>query len=124
MCSRIQYKTGSGTHIVGRNMDWTENVVTSYSIHYTKLYDIGVDLEYLKIRPNWPELAQTICPPPQSPPDSEQSFYRSWCRKEALAKATGQGITQAVWHTPVDGNFSWQGWHQPKGCGWYRNNFI
>ncbi|HXV79232.1 MAG TPA: linear amide C-N hydrolase, partial [Candidatus Binatia bacterium] len=28
MCSRIQYKTGTGTHIVGRNMDWTEKMGT------------------------------------------------------------------------------------------------
>jgi len=29
MCSRIQYKTGTGTHIVGRNMDWTEKMGTT-----------------------------------------------------------------------------------------------
>jgi len=32
MCSRIQYKTGSGTHIIGRNMDWTEKMGTTLCV--------------------------------------------------------------------------------------------
>lgn len=28
MCSRIEYKSASGTVIVGRNMDWTDKMGT------------------------------------------------------------------------------------------------
>ena len=65
----------------------------------TALGSIGVDIEYMRPIPRMEELAARFFPRRETenilalPVESRQeAFYACWTRKEALLKATGQGI--------------------------------
>lgn len=64
---------------------------------------IGIDLEYMKLPPDLPELAKRILSEEdfqtfQALPGSEApaAFYRAWTRKEAYLKARGEGIAEGL----------------------------
>jgi 4'-phosphopantetheinyl transferase len=68
--------------------------------------EIGVDLEHVQERPDLHGIAERFWAPAerdalrQAPPtEQRQIFYRLWTRKEAVLKASGQGITAGL-HEP------------------------
>jgi 4'-phosphopantetheinyl transferase len=65
--------------------------------------DLGVDLELVQDRPDLPALVSSFLAPEekaalQAIPSPERCamFYRIWTRKEAVLKASGQGITSGL----------------------------
>jgi 4'-phosphopantetheinyl transferase len=60
---------------------------------------VGVDVEQLRSMPDLESIAGRICTPGElatladlAEPHRERAFFAMWTRKEALAKATGEGI--------------------------------
>ena len=61
---------------------------------------VGVDVEQLRPMPDLDNLAARICGPGElrtladlAEPDRRRAFFALWTRREALAKATGEGIS-------------------------------
>lgn len=66
-------------------------------------HEIGVDVETIGQFDDWPALAERILSPCavrqlNALPEAERlrAFYRAWVRKEAILKATGQGLVEAL----------------------------
>lgn len=64
---------------------------------------VGVDVEQLRPMPDLENLAARVCTPGElatlaglAEPQRERAFFAMWTRKEALAKATGEGIGGVV----------------------------
>ena len=60
---------------------------------------MGVDVEQLRPMPDLDSVAARVCTPGElatlaglAQPQRERAFFAMWTRKEALAKATGEGI--------------------------------
>lgn len=54
--------------------------------------EIGVDVEWVR-DVDYPALSQFVLTPCEEVPDDQASFFALWTRKEAVVKATGDGIT-------------------------------
>jgi 4'-phosphopantetheinyl transferase len=64
---------------------------------------VGVDVERLRPMPDLETVAARVCSPAElaaladlAEPHRERAFFAMWTRKEALAKATGDGIAGVV----------------------------
>jgi len=78
---------------------------------------VGVDVEQLRPMVDLESVAARICTPGElstlaglAEPERERAFFAMWTRKEALAKATGEGIGAIVRDargTPVDATEKW-----------------
>lgn len=78
---------------------------------------VGVDVEQLRPMPDLESLAARVCTPGElatladlAEPHRERAFFAMWTRKEALAKATGEGISAVVRdarHAPADAQDRW-----------------
>ena len=62
--------------------------------------EVGVDVEYERALPSWPSVAARVFTPDEleliraEPPERQlHHFYRAWTRKEAVIKATGEGLS-------------------------------
>lgn len=53
---------------------------------------VGVDLEHAARRTDYQALVTHVLGPAEAPPADEAAFLRYWVRKEALVKATGDGL--------------------------------
>jgi 4'-phosphopantetheinyl transferase len=60
--------------------------------------DVGVDVELVDPRVHVDEMARLVLAEPErgGPPLDRDGFYRVWTRKEALLKATGDGLRTAM----------------------------
>jgi len=68
---------------------------------------VGVDIEQIRSMPDLDGVAERVCSAAEltalsalAGPQRESAFFAMWTRKEALAKATGEGI-QAIVREPV-----------------------
>ena len=78
---------------------------------------VGVDVEQLRPMPDLESVAARVCTPGElatlaglAEPQRERAFFALWTRKEALAKATGEGIAgvfRDARHAPVDAHDRW-----------------
>jgi 4'-phosphopantetheinyl transferase len=73
--------------------------------------DVGVDVELLRPLPDALALATRFFSPSESATlealphqDQLKAFYRFWTRKEAVLKASGQGISHGLAHVEVSGD--------------------
>jgi 4'-phosphopantetheinyl transferase len=67
---------------------------------------VGVDLE-TTCPPEWRELLEDVLAPGETAPADEEEFLTLWVRKEAVVKATREGLTRPLssvdLRTPNDG---------------------
>jgi len=70
-------------------------------IGFARGTELGVDVERRRSMPDLTSLAQTSFSPDEyarfcalAPHDHEAAFFRCWSRKEAVIKATGEGMSQ------------------------------
>jgi 4'-phosphopantetheinyl transferase len=78
---------------------------------------VGVDVEQLRPMPDLESVAPRVCTPGElailtglAQPERERAFFAMWTRKEALAKATGEGLGALVRdarHAPVEAQERW-----------------
>lgn len=78
---------------------------------------VGVDVEQLRAMPDLKSVAARVCTPGElqslaglAEPQRERAFFAMWTRKEALAKATGEGIGAIVRdarHAPGEAQDRW-----------------
>jgi len=66
----------------------------------TRAAPVGVDLEYQRPLPDWQDIAEFCFSPSEyrqllmlSEAQRQTAFYCCWTRKEAVAKATGEGLS-------------------------------
>jgi 4'-phosphopantetheinyl transferase len=63
---------------------------------------VGVDLE-TRCPADWPELLPKVLAPDEAPPEHESEFVTMWVRKEAVVKATGEGLSRPLSSVHVSG---------------------
>jgi 4'-phosphopantetheinyl transferase len=56
---------------------------------------LGVDLE-TRCPPEWVDLLPRVLAPDEVPPEDEAGFLTLWVRKEAVVKATGEGMSRPM----------------------------
>lgn len=64
---------------------------------------IGLDIEVLR-ELDYAGLLDRVLAPGEDPPGSSYEFQRVWCRKEALHKATGEGLARPMTTLALDGS--------------------
>ena len=88
------------------------------------LPDIGVDIELIKTRSNMGGMAKRCFAERElkiwqqlSEPQSQETFYRLWTKKEAFVKATGRGIALGLNRCEVEPQIAGQLISIPKEYG-------
>jgi 4'-phosphopantetheinyl transferase len=56
---------------------------------------VGVDLE-TRCPPDWRDLLPRVLAPDEGPPSDDRQFLAVWVRKEAVVKATGEGLSRPM----------------------------
>lgn len=86
---------------------------------------VGLDVEQVREMKDLPSMLRHVCSPAElqaSGPPPPAAFFRAWTRKEALLKATGEGLSSpmnAITLGP-DGIEGWTGDGAPAGPVWLR----
>ncbi len=87
---------------------------------------VGIDVEQVREMKDLPSMARHVCSPAElraSGPPAPAGFFRAWTRKEALLKATGEGLSSpmnAITLGP-DGVRHWTGDGAPADPVWLRD---
>ena len=77
---------------------------------FTRLGDVGIDVERIRDLPDWPHVAEAAFSPRElaqlkaCPPERQrEEFFRAWTRQEAVLKALGTGLggSAATQHSDV-----------------------
>lgn len=84
---------------------------------------IGLDVEQVRGMNDLASMAKHISSPTEQAPDGPAAFFRSWTRKEALLKATGEGLSSPMTAITLgpDGVESWTGDGAPADPVWLRD---
>ena len=85
---------------------------------------VGLDVERVRELTDLPTMTRHVCSPAEIPrPDAPGGFFRIWTRKEALLKATGEGLSSPMNAITlgVDGVEGWTGPGAPTGPLWLRD---
>jgi len=84
---------------------------------------VGLDVEEVREMADLPGMARHVCAPTETVPDAPAAFFRTWTRKEALLKATGDGLSTPMASITLgaDGVESWTGDGAPRGPVWLRD---
>lgn len=86
---------------------------------------VGLDVEQVRMLNDLPSMARHVCSPAElrTPPDAPGAFFRTWTRKEALLKATGEGLSSPMNAITLGagGVESWTGEGAPAGPIWLRD---
>jgi 4'-phosphopantetheinyl transferase len=83
---------------------------------------VGLDVERLRPLADLAAMAAHACSPAESIPDAA-AFFTLWTRKEALLKATGDGLSTPMSSITLDadGVAGWTGPDAPDGPVWLRD---
>ena len=75
---------------------------------------VGADIEQVRPMPDLDAVAARVCTPGElerlgglATPERERAFFAMWTRKEALAKATGEGIGAIMRDGATEGDGRW-----------------
>ena len=91
--------------LVGRHTDVDLHFNLSHSnslavVAVTRVAPVGVDLEYKRALPDWESVARRFFSPSENQQlscvaglERQDAFYCCWTRKEAVIKATGEGLS-------------------------------
>ena len=105
------------------NLSHSEELVAAV---FARGRSVGIDVEWIRDIPEWPQLAQQFHPVEQkllhaaAAGNQQRMFFDCWARKEAFVKATGEGLSRPLdsfWITE-DGE---QGIFRVNGEGAARN---
>ncbi|WP_296370722.1 4'-phosphopantetheinyl transferase superfamily protein [Pseudonocardia sp.] len=87
---------------------------------------VGLDVEQVRAMKDLPSMARHVCSPAElqaAGPPAPAEFFRAWTRKEALLKATGEGLSSpmnAITLGP-EGVRDWTGGSAPADPVWLRD---
>ncbi|WP_219418901.1 4'-phosphopantetheinyl transferase family protein [Pseudonocardia nigra] len=83
---------------------------------------IGLDVEQVRELSDLAAMAAHVCSPAETAPDAA-AFFTLWARKEALLKATGDGLSSPMAAITLDdhGVREWTGESTPAGPVWVRD---
>lgn len=102
--------TPSGKPILPQTPDWHLNIAHAgeWVIVGVGQQPVGVDVEYINPQFAFDELVPSIFSKAEQQAladstDPRRLFYELWTRKEALVKATGQGMDEGFVHIPAFG---------------------
>lgn len=84
---------------------------------------VGLDVEQVRPLSDLTAMARHIRSPAEPPADTPGTFFRTWTRKEALLKATGDGLSAPMTSITLDaqGVASWTGAGAPVEPVWLRD---
>ena len=83
---------------------------------------VGLDVEQVRPLHDLASMAGHVCSPAEQAPDAD-TFFALWTRKEALLKATGDGLTSPMNAITLgqEGVVEWTGAGAPTGPVWLRD---
>lgn len=87
---------------------------------------VGLDVEQIREMNDLPSMLRHVCSPAElrvAPPAAPSAFFRTWTRKEALLKATGEGLSSPMSAITLnaDGVEDWTGDSSPTVPLWLRD---
>ncbi len=84
---------------------------------------VGLDVEQERTLHDLAALARHVSSPAEPAPDTPTAFFRAWTRKEALLKATGEGLASPMTAITLDpdGLRDWTGEGAPSSPVWLRD---
>lgn len=124
---RFEYGPAGKPHLAGEGSEWLRFSVAHsgevVALAFANGADVGIDVERIVITHDWFDVARQTCtrleidelaqlPPAVRP----EQFFSIWTRREAVVKATGQGISALTrdFHTPTSSD----GWRiEPIDAG-------
>jgi len=87
--------------------------------------EIGVDVEMVREKTDLLAIARRFFTPEEAdaltalPPDQRtRTFFETWCRKEAVLKATGRGVSEGLDRFPVNPAEPQEMVRSPDGATW------
>lgn len=84
---------------------------------------VGLDVEQERALHDLPSMVRHVLSPAEPPPATPGAFFRAWTRKEALLKATGEGLYSPMSGITLgpEGLLDWSGDGAPGGPVWMRD---